>query len=168
MTDLVIQNFGRGSWKCAETVVAQHREIIRQRHAREFDAVGDLHWRERVNVNLRDCILHRSQDVAVVELGQIARKAALDADFSRAQLPSLLCFARHVVKSVEVCVGFSRAPAEGAKLASYKTDIGEINVSVHHVADDVTHELDAKEIGRDEQTEKIIPATVRERVAVVQ
>ena len=42
MTDFVIQNFCSGSGQCAQTVVAQHRKIIRQRHAAEFDSVGDF------------------------------------------------------------------------------------------------------------------------------
>ena len=40
----VIENFGGGSGKGIEAVIAQHLQIIRQRHAGQFHAVNDLHW----------------------------------------------------------------------------------------------------------------------------
>ncbi len=40
---VVIENFGGGAGQSVESIVAQHAEIVGQRHAGEFDAVNDLH-----------------------------------------------------------------------------------------------------------------------------
>ena len=55
-----------------------------------------------MDVHLWDCVFYGAEDVAVVELRQIARKAALDADFTRAQFPGFCRLAGHVVQAVEV------------------------------------------------------------------
>ena len=58
---------------------------------------------------------------------------------------------------------FARTAAEGAELASYETDIGEIDISVDDIGDDVADEFGAKQIGRDQKAEKIISSGIRER-----
>ena len=124
----------------------------------------------------RDGLLHGAENVAVIELGKIARQAALNADFGGPELPRFDGFASHVVESVEVGVGLARAAAEGAELASHETDVGEIDVAVDHVGDDVAGEFGAKQVGRDQQAEEVVafgswpahttlPATSRRRSA---
>ena len=156
VADLVVENFGGGAGQRAEAVVAQHRKVVRERHAGEFDAVDDFHRRERMDVHARDGVLHGAENVAVVELGKIARQAALDADFGGAELPGFHGLPRHVVERVEVSVGLARAAAEGAEFASHKTDVGEIDVAVDHVGDDVAGEFGAQDVGGDEQAEEIV------------
>jgi hypothetical protein len=48
------------------------------------------------------------------------------------------------------------AAAERAKLAADETDIREIDVSIHHIGDDVSRQFAAQHIGSDQQTEQII------------
>ncbi len=82
-----------------------------------------------------------AENVAVIELGKIVRQSALNADFGRAELPGFHGFARHIVESVEIGVGLARPAAEGAELASHETDVGEIDVAVHHIGDDVARRV---------------------------
>ena len=134
----------------------------------EFDAVNNLHRRERMDVHLRDGVLHGAQNVAVVKLGKIARQSALDADFGRAELPGFDGFLRHLVESKEICVRFARTAAEGAELASHKTDVGEIDIAIDHVGDDVAGEFSAQHIGRGEQAEQIVALRIRQSVGLFQ
>ena len=115
---VVVENFGGGAGESVEAVVAQHREIVRQRHAGEFDAIHDLHGREGVNVHVGHGGLYGAQDVAVVERRQAVRQPALNADFGCAQLPGFKRFLRHGFQAVEVAVRFARAAAEGAEFAA--------------------------------------------------
>ena len=106
----------------------------------------------------RNGVLDGAQNVAVVKLGKIARQSALNADFGGAELPGFDGFARHIVERVEVRVGLARAAAEGAELASHKTDVGEIDVAVHHVGDDVAREFGAQHVGGDQQARRSSPS----------
>ena len=51
--------------------------------------------------------------------------------------PSLDRFLRHGLEAVKVAVGFARAAAESAELAADKTDVGEIDIAIDHVGDDI-------------------------------
>ena len=168
VADLVVENFGGGAGQRAQAVVAQHGKVVRQRHAGEFDAVDNFHRRERVDVHARDGVLHGAQNVAVVELGQIARQAALNADFGRAKFPGLHGLPSHVVERVKVCIGLARPAAEGAELASHKTDVGEIDVAVDHVGDDVADEFGAQHVGRDQQAQQVVAFGIGECVGLFQ
>ena len=95
-----------------------------------------------------------AQNVAVVERRQIARQAALDADFSGAQFPgSLLC--GPCLRGMKVRVGLSRAAAEAAKLAADETDVGEIDIAVDHVGDNVADQIRSQRVGGRQQREQI-------------
>ena len=163
---VVIENFRGGTGKSIEAVVAQHLEIIGQRHAGEFDAVDDLHRRESVNVHVGHGCFDRAQDVAVVERRQSVGQPALDADFSRAQRPGFDGFLRHGIEAVEVAVFFARAAAEGAKLASDKTDVREINVAIDHISDDVSDQIAPQHVGCQQQSEKIVAFGMGEKQAL--
>ena len=63
----IIQNLGSGSGESVEPIVTQHLQIVRQRHAREFDSIHYLHGRKRMTVHLRDCYLHRPENVAIIK-----------------------------------------------------------------------------------------------------
>ena len=96
------------------------------------------------------------------------RQAALNADFGGAEFPGLDRFPRHVVEREKIGVRFARAAAEGAELASHETDIGEIDVAVHDVGDDVAGEFGAQHVGGDQQAEQIVAFGVGERVGLFQ
>src|SRR5579864_3732627 len=104
-----------------------------------------------MNVHLRDGVLYGSQNVAVIKLGKIAGKPALDADLSGAELPRLDCLSRHVVQTVEVSIGLTRPTAERAELASHEADVRKVHVTVYNVGHDVASEFRSEHIRRDQQ-----------------
>ena len=163
---VVVENFGGGSGQSVEAVVAQHLQIVRERHAGEFDAVNDLHRRESVNVHAGNGLLYGAQDVAVVERRQSVRQAALDADFGRAQRPGFDRLLRHGLEAVEVAVSFPRAAAEGAELAADKTDVGEIDIAIDHVGDEIADQIAAQHVSGDQQGEEVVAFGIGQQQAL--
>src|SRR5208283_1163847 len=105
------------------------------------------HGRKSVDVHPRYSILHGAQNVAVIKRRQTVRQAALNADFGRAQFPRFFALAAHVFERMKIGVGLARPAAEGAELASHKTDVGEIDIAVDHVADEVAYQIAPERIG---------------------
>src|SRR5579864_8302650 len=147
VANLVVENFGGGARQRSEAVVAEHGKIVGQRHAREFYAVNNFHRRKGMDMHARNRLLDRAQNIAIVELGKIAGQASLNADFSGAKLPGFTRLSCHVVERMEVSVRLAGAAAEGAEFASHETDIGEIDVAVDDVGDDVAGEFGAQQVG---------------------
>ena len=163
--DFVVENFGGRAGQRAETVVAQHREIVGERHAGEFDAVDDFHRREGVDVHAGHGSLHRAQNVAIVKRRQTVRQSALNADLGRAELPGFDGLLRDLIRLEKIRVGFARAAAEGAELASHKTDVGEVDVAIHDVGDEVAGKFGAQQVGGGEQAEQIVAFGVGQSVS---
>ena len=168
MADLVVEDFGRGARQRAQTVVAQHRKIVGQRHAGELHAVNNLHRREGMNVHSRHGILHGAKNVAVVELGKIARQAALYADLGGAQIPGFDSLSRHVIQTMEVSVAFPRPAAERTELASHETDVRKIDVPVHNIGDDVAREFRPEHVRCNQQAEQVVALGIRQGVRLLQ
>src|SRR5712671_94571 len=156
VSNFVVENFGCCARESAQSVIAQHRKIVGQRHAGEFHAVDNLHGREGMDVHARHSILYRAQNVAVVKRRQSVRQAALDADFGGAESPGFNGFLRDLIEAQEIGVGFARAAAEGAELASYEADIGEVYVAVDDIGDEVAGEFGAQKVCGYQQAEKIV------------
>ncbi len=129
----------------------------------EFDAVDDFHGREGMDVHRGHGALHRAQNVAIIERRQAVRQSALDADFGGAELPGFDGFLRDLIGLEEIGVGLARAAAEGAELASHKTDVGEVDVAIHHVGDEVAGEFGAQQVGGGEQSEQVVAFGVSQR-----
>ena len=168
VSNLVVENFRGRARQRAQPVVAQHGKIIRQRHAREFHAIDNFHRGKRVDVHARHRLLDGAQNVAIIKLRQIARQAALNADFGRAQFPRLDRFARHVVERMKIRVRLARAAAEGAELASHKTDVGEIDVAVDDVGDNVAGKFGAQQIRGRQQAQQVVAFGIGQRVRFFQ
>ena len=96
------------------------------------------------------------------------RQPALNADFGRAQLPRPRPLSRHVFERVKVGVFFARPAAEGAELASHKTNVREIDVAVHDVGHDIAGEFGAQEVRRGQQAEQIVALGMGESVRLIQ
>src|SRR6266849_2769077 len=118
-----------------------------QRHAGELYAIDNLHGREGVDVHAWHGALHGAQDVTIVKGRQAVRESALDADFGGAELPCLVCVFRDFVETEIVGVRFARAAAESAEFASDEADVGEVNVAVDDVGDQVAGQLGTQEVG---------------------
>ena len=64
---------------------------------------------------------------------------------------------------MEVAVRLARAAAEGAELASDKTDVGEIHVAIDDVGDDIADQFAAQHVGGDQQAEQIVAFGIRQQ-----
>ncbi len=84
------------------------------------------------------------------------RQSALNADLRCAQLPGFDGFLPDLIRLKEIRVGFARAAAEGAELASHETDVGEVDVPIHDVGDEVAGKFGAQQVGGGEQAEQIV------------
>ncbi len=136
--DFVIENFGGCSRQSVEAVVAQHLQIIFERHAGQFDAVDDFHGRESVDMHAGNRLLYGAQNIAIVKWRQAMRQSALNADFGSADFPGFASFLGHLLEAEKVGVGFAWAAAEGAEFAADEADVGEIDIAVYDVGDDVS------------------------------
>jgi hypothetical protein len=109
-----------------------------------------------VDVHFRDGILHGAENIAIVKFRQVARQSTLDTNFSRTELPGLDSFLRHLLHRKEVRVRLARAAAECAKLASYETDICEIDIAIHDIGDDVADNIRAQKIRSDQKAQQVV------------
>src|SRR5215831_4993771 len=126
---LIVENLRGCSRQSVESVVAQHLEVIGQRHAGKFDTVDNFHRRERVAMHPGNGMLYGAQYVAVIKRRQIVRQASLNADFSGAELPRFASFLRNLIEAEEVGVVLARPSAERAKLAADETDVRKVDVA---------------------------------------
>src|SRR5581483_494486 len=110
---------------------------------------------------------YSAKNVAIVERRQIARQPALDANLGRAEFPRLDGFVGHLLGSEEICIGFPRAAAKGTELATYETDVREIDVAIDDVGDDVSDQFAAKRVSSNEQAQEIIARTVGQQKTFV-
>ncbi len=129
----IVENFGSGAGNAAETFVFQHRQIVEERHAGLFNAVGNFHGGKSMHMQGGDGALDGAKDVAVEESVEIARQPALDADFGGAGVPGLLSFADDIRRRERVGVGSVGAFAETAEAAADEADVGKINVAIDNV-----------------------------------
>src|ERR1700728_169021 len=110
--------------------------------------------------------LHRAQNVAIVKRRQTVQKSALNTDFGRSELPCFNRFLSDLIRLKKICVRFARAAAEGAEPASHKANVGEVNVAIYHIGNEVTGEFGAQQVGGGEHTEQIVTFGVSQRVGL--
>ena len=94
------------------------------------------------------------------------RQAALYADFRGAELRGLNGFLRDLLRAQEVRVRLARAAAEGAELASDKTNVGEINITIHDVRDDIAGEFGPQQVGYRKHAKQIVAFGASQFVSV--
>ena len=99
-----------------------------------------------MGVHVRHRLLDGAQDVAVVPRVQAARQAALHAHLGGAHFPRFDGPLGDFLERQVVGVGRPRRGAEGAEGAADEADVGEVDVAVDHVGDDVTRDLPAQVI----------------------
>src|SRR5580704_19227188 len=123
-TNLVVENLGCCAGQRVESVVAQHAEIIAKRHACELHAVDYLHRRKGMDVHPRRHLLHRAQNVAIVEGRKSVGQAALNTNFGGTDFPCLKRFLPYLIRSQKIRIRLPWTAAEGAKFAAHETHIG--------------------------------------------
>src|SRR5579864_402560 len=119
-----------------------------------------------MNVHGRNGSLHRAQDIPIIKRWQAPRQPALNADFGRPEFPGLNRFCCDLLRIEKISVGLSRSAAEGTEFASDKTNIGEINIAIYDVGDNVTRQFSSQLIRRDEHSEKIVAFCDRQQQAL--
>ena len=92
VANFIVENFGCGARQRPQAIVAQHGEIVGERHAGEFDAVDDFHGRKGMDMHARNGALYGAKNIAIVERRQAVRQTALNADFGGAESPGFYCF----------------------------------------------------------------------------
>jgi hypothetical protein len=92
----------------------------------------------------------------------------LDADLPGSKLPGLHCLLPHLLRLQEISIGLAGAAAERAKLASHKTNVGEVDIAIHDVSDEVAGEFGAQQVGGGEQAEQVVALGVGQRVGLFQ
>src|SRR5262245_54301235 len=116
-----------------------------------------------MNVHLRCCLFDRSQDVSVVEGVKVARQAALHTNFTSAPIPRITRVVLDCFERVKVRVRLARSPAEGAETATHKADVGEIDIAIDYISDQVTNYFPSDLIGCKYQRFKFLTRGCRER-----
>src|SRR5580704_5990741 len=147
LSNLIVEDLSGGAGQCVQAIVPQHREIAGKRHSCEFDSIGDFHGREGMDVHAWGCFFHGAQNVAIVKWRQAVRQAALDTDLSGADLGGLDGFLRDLVRLKKINVRVAWSTAKGTELASDEANVGEVDIAIDHVGDDVAAEFGAQQVG---------------------
>ena len=119
-----------------------------------------------MNVHGGDGIFHGSQNIAIVKGREFVGQPALDANFSRSQLPSLDSLLGELFEAEEVRITFARTTAEGTEFAANETHIGEIDVAIDDVGNKISDQIPAQGVGGDEQAEQVVAFDVGQQQAL--
>ncbi len=151
LPDVVVQHLGCGAGKGGEADSAEPLEIVGEGQAEGRCALPDLEGRERVNVEVRQLVLHRGADLRVRLPGKGGMDTALEADLNRAPVPGLPCPADDLADRddvggpPEVC---GELPfGESAEAAAEVADVRVVDVSGDHVRDGVAADLLSQLVG---------------------
>ena len=104
-------------------------------------------------------LLQRAHQVDVEPAVELGGKAGLDAHLGRAELPRFAGAAHDLLGRQEVALFLAVVAAERAEGAVLDADVGEVDVAVHDVGDDVAGLPLAQLVGRGHQgVERRAPA----------
>jgi precorrin-6B methylase 2 len=78
-------------------------------------------------------------------------------------LPGFDSFVCDLLGIEKVRIVLAGSTAEGTEFAPDKTDVGEVDVAIHDVSDEVAGEFAAEFVGGDEESEEIIAFGVRKK-----
>src|ERR1700729_3515455 len=67
---------------------------------------------------------------------------------------------------MQIGVGFSRATTEGAEFTPDKTNVGEVDIAIDYVGDQVADEIAAKRVGGYEEGDEVRPVGVGQGFAL--
>src|SRR5205823_2526000 len=130
--------------------------VVLQAHAGELRAVGNFHGREGVRVHIRHGLFNRPEDVTVVEGVHTTRQTALYTDLSGSHLARLDNALGNFVKGEIIGVRGAGRRAKGAERAANKADVGEVDVAIHYVSNDITDDFPAHMVGNGNQGLQVV------------
>ena len=158
--NFIVENFRGRSRNAAQTGFPQHQEIVAQRQARLFDAISDFHGRKSMHMKFRQAGFDGAKEFDVVVSVQIFRETALNAHFGGAAIDGLERFGQQRIGGMKISIRRIGRAAEPAKSAAHDTDVGEIQISVHHVGDFVADHAPAQFVGDFYQRQEVGPLDV--------
>jgi hypothetical protein len=109
-----------------------------------------------MNVHGGDGFLHGPQNIAIVKRGKLVGQSALDAYFSRPQLPSLDGLLGELFEAEEISIRLAWTATEGAEFATNETHIGEIDIAIDDVCDKIPDQVPTQGVGGNEKAEQIV------------
>ena len=148
VADLLVEDLGRGAGQRAEPGLLQLAQVLLDRQPERAStpystSSGEKAWRCMLGQRRLD----RAAEIDVEAAVELGRQPGLDADLGGAQLPGLLRAAHHLVDGQEVALLLAVVAAEGAEAAVLDADVGEVDVAVDDVGDDVARLPAAQLVG---------------------
>ena len=141
-------------------------EVLLEREVERRSPLPHLECRERVDVNLRDCLLDRPHHVGVVVPRERGMDPALEAHLRRPAIPCLLGAADDLLARDEVWraaeVRRELALRERAEAAAEVAHVRVLDVPRHDVGDLVAADLASQRVGRREHARRLLPACLQE------
>src|SRR5690349_14588546 len=95
-------------------------------------------------MKLRQARLDGPKKFNVIVAVEVFRQTAWNANFSRTPLNCLEGFGKQRICGMKISIRRIRPATEPAKSAAHDTDVGEIQIPVHHVGDAVANHPTAK------------------------
>ena len=102
--NFIVENFRGRSRNAAQAGFLQHQQIVAQRQARLFDAVGDFHGRIGMHMKFGQAGLDGAKKFDVVISVQIFREAALNAHLGGAALDGLERFGQQRIGGMKISI----------------------------------------------------------------
>ena len=167
LADLVVEDLRRRAGDRAESLVAQHHEVVAQAHAvglllAEVDLLG----RERVDVQVGQLVLQRAHDLAVPEAVLVGVDAALDADLGGAARDRFVRAPDDVLERAVVGVFLVLVAREAAEAAADVADVREVDVAADDVGDLVADVVEARAVGHRAQHLQVATARTEQDLGV--
>ena len=120
-----------------------------------------------MDMQLRERLLDCHKNTVVVLVGLVGVDSTLDANLGGTAVDRVLALLEDLLEAA--IIGVDRIvlmPRKSAKRAAHVTDIGEIDVAAHHVADIVTAILAACQIARGDQRMEIHPPNLEQELRI--
>ena len=128
--DFVVQDFRAAAGNRVEPGIAQAGDGVAHAQAGNFGDAQNFRRRKAVQVQLREALLDRAQQIFVIVDAQIGIQAALHENAGAAERDGLLDLLQDGVEREDVAVLRAHGPVEGAEGAILGAEIGVVDVAI--------------------------------------
>src|SRR5262245_17698062 len=115
-----------------------------------------------MDVQSRKCFLQRATKVDIVPAVHTGGKARLDADLGGTQVAGFACAPDDFLGRQEVTFFGQMTSAESAETTSFDTHVGEVDIAINDIGNDIAHGLGAQIISRSHQCQKVGTVGIKE------
>src|SRR5262245_25820624 len=162
VTYFVHQHLCGSSGETANAGFLEGKQIVANRNATERGSVQNLFRRKPVDMQSRKCFLQRSTEIDVVPAVDTGSETRLDADLGGTQLAGFGCAPDDFLGRQEVTFFGQVTPAESAETTSFDTHIGEVDIAINDIGNDVAHGRGAQIISSSHQCRQVGTIGVKE------